>query len=146
MNANDVLDGMEQIVRNEMLIKGDYVSQEVDESKKDQICGGHKFCAIGSMLAAGGVKPVYDEEWNEFELPFARLEERKGMPPHLRAAYNTLNLAADSFIERHNVRFGCSRRCFVSSLESLFENGVGINNRSMLLEVIAEAREILNDV
>lgn len=112
--ALKALEGMEQIVRADMLVHGEYVTDIEDEKKHAEgaICDGRKFCAIGALWMGGGVKllknPGYSPgAWTAgdgFALPGVSptfrdefLSKRHG----LRAAYNALNEVARAWLLRH---------------------------------------------
>ncbi len=101
--AHDVLNGIEQIARNEMLIQGEYVTEEVvneELAKKGAICGGRAACLIGSAYVSAGYG--YIDEYDYFRLPgigdTADLdEERKAFLRHrpgLRLAIEALDKCA----------------------------------------------------
>ena len=108
-----ILDNMREIVRNDMLLRGQYLTDHVarpDLKEQGAVCGGHQACAVGSLYLAGGVKPRrYRDHWGEYvyELPGVeagharrRYLRRK---PALRAAYDALNAAAERYCKRHKI-------------------------------------------
>jgi hypothetical protein len=58
-------DGVIEIAKNEMLVRGNYITGIVDDKLKQQgaICGGRQACLVGSLYLAHGVP---DEGWGEF--------------------------------------------------------------------------------
>lgn len=107
-----VCDGMREIARNEMLTRGVYVTDEivrVDLAEAGAICGGHQACAVGSMLLAAGVR----RRWRNGDqyLPGADVDARADYlrrHPHIQAAYDALNEAAERYCKRHNIDLGYS--------------------------------------
>jgi hypothetical protein len=146
--ALDALNGMAQIVKNEMLVRNQYATAHVvNPELAGSLCGGYKYCAIGSLWVGYGVKVdgarrgvlpgVQDYERGEF------FRTRPG----LSLAYDALNASADTFIERHGVDLDAA--CieidfggFSSSLEALFEGDGGgdVVDRKALLGIINSAK------
>lgn len=140
--ALDSLDGMRQIVRAEMLIQGEYVDDEISNPRRiKSICGGRKHCAIGSLWAGGGVRPVFRGEMIvmpgvlSFERP-TFLRSRHG----LRVAYDALNAAARKFADDHGIDLD-KDRSHDAEIEELFEGywEYRIGKRDMLT-IIADAK------
>lgn len=91
------LDGMAEIVRNEMLVKGHYVTSVVRPDMASSVCGGRRYCAVGALWAAGGVRVDASGE-----LPGVEEHARDGFLAHrpgLRLAYEALNEAARAYID-----------------------------------------------
>lgn len=140
--ALDALDGMAQIVKNEMLVRGEYLTSEVvNESlaAKGAICGGHKACAIGSLWLGYGVK--MEGMPGLRELPGTDEEERKAFTrtrPALRAALNHLNAAAAAFAEKNSITL---TKSWDDPIEGLFEGYYGRKiDRTDLLRVVNNAK------
>jgi hypothetical protein len=122
------LDGMAQIIRNEMLTHGSYVSSEVvneELAKQGAICGGHEACAIGSLWIGGGVK-INASRYGGAILPGVEEEERQQFLRNrdgLRVAYHELNAAAERYMVKNADRL--RRRSIVinfnAPVEALFE-------------------------
>jgi hypothetical protein len=56
-DAIKILDGIEEIARNQMLVRGLYITDEVvrpDLAEAHSICGGRQACMVGSMWIAAG--------------------------------------------------------------------------------------------
>lgn len=152
------LDGMRDVVKNEMLTHGTYVSSEIENhvlAAAGAVCGGHKACAVGSLWLGGGVR--MKSLFGGAVLPGVEEEERRSFLRNrdgLRVAYHALNDAAERFMARHPEvkKRGTSYRVFEAPVESLFEehqvqqaNGryrdVG---RQELLPIITAAKRIVN--
>jgi hypothetical protein len=127
--ALDALEGMKEIVKKEMLVRGEYLTQEIVNPKlanAGAICGGRQYCAIGSLWAGAGIHPQKDKDGN-WILPGADadhpnrgsrevfLRNRHG----LRTAYNALNAAAEQHIQRHGIE---TEGEFEAAIEDLFES------------------------
>jgi hypothetical protein len=137
--ALSTLDGMREIVRNEMLTRGVYLTdvEEPDLAKSGALCGGRRACLLGSAWIAYGIKP--DEKWDE--LPGVDEGERSGFLRHrpaLKAVYDALNLAAERKLARDP---GLCRAKFDSPAEALFEGNYRTGlDRGDVLRLIASAR------
>lgn len=146
-NAIKALDRMAMIVKNEMLQRGSYVDPQQDESKKNQVCQGHKMCAVGSLFVAGGagIPAVMNGSW-----PNNREEFLK--PRHaLRLAYESLNEAAYEYAQRHKFSLPTVTKhrihhhpgnVYSGALETLFETkweGSHARNQDML-QIIKNAK------
>lgn len=155
--ALKALDGMLEIERNEMLVRGEYISVEIDDelAERGAICGGHRACLVGSLWLGYGVKPekgtfCWGEEF--YKLPgtedgrAAFLSRRPG----LKVAYDALNDAAERCVSRalSNADYedfhGEARRVYSGSLaETLFESGDTYdlkNDRAAMRRLIKSAR------
>lgn len=165
-HALKALDGMEEIVGAEMFVRGEYFEEEITApERKGNICGGRRYCAVGSLWAAYGVK-LRRNEWGDISLPGITTFERDKFlvrRPGLHLAYKSLNDAASEYITKHQIPVGHTShgvgRCidridpvFHSSLEGLFEavksetdpetgEHLGFVGRVELLEVIEAARQ-----
>lgn len=124
--AINALVNMSIIVENEMVASGSYITDVVDTSKTDAICGGRKACAIGSLWVGYGIEPVIIHRENadvdDVILPGVDQNERREFfreHPGLGLAYKELNNATDRWIKDHPGRY--QMRCYQSSLEGLFE-------------------------
>lgn len=153
ITALRALEGMAEVVRNEMLAQGRYVRHltRPDLAASGAICGGHQACAIGALWMGAGIKPRRDV-WGEWMLEGADdssnrdvfLEDRPG----LRLAYNALNDAADRYVHDHDLSPTAS---FSSSMERLFESLDAhgyplIDAHEVFPDLIADAAErILRD-
>jgi hypothetical protein len=126
LEATEILDRMAVIVSNEMLVHGEYVDSEfLDPQMSDSVCGGHRYCAIGALFAASGIKPERRvRPWGvEFTMPEAENGNRHAAlleDPALLRAYNALNAEADAFIEEKGFTEGLDDT-FEASIERLFE-------------------------
>lgn len=147
--ALDALDGMGQIVFNEMVVRGEYVSDEIDETKVASICGGHKYCAVGALYAGYGIKPQranhpFDSE-DYYLLSGVDEHERASFmqdKPALKLAYSALNDAAIVFVDNHpeiDIYWGI----WNAPIESLFEEADPEIGRQDLLDVIGHAQELI---
>lgn len=148
--ALDALEGMRQIVDAEMLVHGQYFTDDVDPLKAANVCGGRKYCAIGSLWAGAGV-PIKrmvekdpDGDWDYLALPGVEQEDREGFlrrRPALRAAYNALNDAAFSYALKHGLTNKMRPKAeFEAPVEALFESRKVTIGRNELLEIIASAK------
>lgn len=161
-----ICDGMREIARNEMLTRGTYVTDEIvrpDLAQSGAICGGHQACAVGSMLLAAGVRRRRNE-YNNVYLPGADVDRRADYlrrHPHIKAAYDALNEAAERYCKRHNIDLGYVSGCITGhrrieafnpkrfgAMESLFEATNYHDNEpviefSELLKIITSAKRAL---
>lgn len=91
--AIGIIERMQEVVRNDMLIRGVYLDSEIDLEKKEAgaICGGHRVCAIGSLWVGAGIKPTWDR-FSGWYLPYVTSRYIAfGQIPGLGVAYDTLN-------------------------------------------------------
>lgn len=142
--ALDTLTGMSQIVKNEMLIRGEYVTPVRNRKLADEgaICGGRKACAIGSLWIAAGVK-VEPQGALGARLPGIYDSQRPGFlrrRPGLRLAYEALNEAAEEYAVEHNKVATIKRSHFDSPIEALFESRAAKIGRPELLSLINVAK------
>ena len=71
-DAIKILDGIEQIARNQMLVRGVYITDEVvrpDLAEAHTICGGRQACMVGSMWIAAGFIKWEDTHENGILIP-----------------------------------------------------------------------------
>lgn len=138
------LEGMREIVRREMLTQGIYVDPEVSNPRLvGAICGGRKHCAIGSLWVGGGIKAT--KEKYGIALPGTAADERPDFLRHrpgLRAAYDSLNLAAEEFATKHELDLSVNG--YKASIESLFEEYYGeeLTKRDLLKIISAAKRKV----
>lgn len=148
--AIETLDRMRQIVKNDMLTRGEYVTQKVVDKKlaeEGAVCRGRKACAIGSLWLAYGVE--LENDWGTHmslpgtEEPAYYARNR----PALKAALNALNAEAEAFIEKNPaVLRSFSRRsmgeAFDQPIEQLFEGAYGTKlvDRDTMLKLITGAK------
>lgn len=146
----ETLEGMRQIVKNDMLTRSEYVSQTIVSRKLAEagaVCGGRKACAIGSMLLAYGVQPVRDGNWGSISLPGAYAPRRySANRPALRAVLDALNAEALDFIANNpKVKQSFKRRNvkFDQPIEQLFEGAYGTKlvDRDTMLKLITRAKQ-----
>lgn len=107
-DAVRTLDGLAAIARNEQVIRGVYISQDIDEKLADQgaICQGHRACLIGSTWLAWGVKPTtafdyytQDTIWNLPNTSGGR-DEFVDDKPGLDLALRALDEAARRYVAK----------------------------------------------
>jgi hypothetical protein len=151
-----ILDDMTEIVKNDMLVRGQYVSNKIvdhDLYNSGAICRGRQACAVGSMWLAAGV-PVNINWYEEAELPGASIgradfldeEQNSG----LRAAYNAMNIVSQCYVNAHNIDLKMSLLTGNDPMEQLFEHGdqpLGcgqelLNNMLMLIE---QAKDLIRE-
>lgn len=154
------IERMEEVIRNEMLVRGTYLTPTVVDQKLAEagaVCGGRKACAIGSLYLGYGVKLdlVYEDDHDEgstYELPGVGQGEREDFMrrrPALKLAYDELNAAADRYIAKadHATKFRITSAAFTSSLEGLFEAGLAgldyTGTRKELLKVTRSAKRAI---
>lgn len=118
--ALDALSGMRTIVKKEMALAGEYISDEIDEEKKNTgaICGGHKTCAIGSLWIGYGIKPR--RRHGGFLLAYTGQDQRARAYRKyegLGLAVGALNDAALAAADRN----GYTLADFKDPIEALFE-------------------------
>lgn len=121
------LNGMAEIVRNEMVRRGVYVTAEIvnpDLREQGAICGGRQACAIGSAYLAAGVRPKRDED-DYLVLPGVEQRERDDFLRHrpgLRVALAALNEEAEAYIKRNKLEEFLARDSYYhDAIEALFE-------------------------
>ena len=158
--ARKALKRMTEIVKNDMLIKEEYVTPDVfseELAKAGAVCQGHKACAIGSLWLGAGVK-MQDNGYGEFEMPGVMEGYRERFFDYghedVRVAYDALNEAAARFIES-NPRVAVSVDYnYEAEIEALFEGCYDETNhlaedwqigRDEMLEIIKDARSALKD-
>lgn len=122
-DAIKALDGMEEIVRNERIWAGTYLSEieDTDLAKSGAICGGRYACAIGSLWLGAGIKPTRSR-LGGVSLPGVIEGERDDFmqdKPGLRLAYDCINTAATEFAIEHNLDMECVM--YDAAIEGLFE-------------------------
>lgn len=135
--ALKALDEMTEVINNEMLLHGRYVTEAVecpDLAAAGAACGGRRACAVGALFLGAGVKA------KGLNLPGAFPHERPGFLAHrpgLRLAYDALNKAAAKKHPRLLARVAAesddyhydendreiSQVKLVGALEALFESG-----------------------
>ncbi len=139
--ALEILKNMKTIVANEMLVRGFYVDPQVFiPEMKNSVCGGHKFCAIGSLFAAAGYKAEQvSYGWVLFEaFENNRIREFEANPA-LKLAYDELNKAANTYILMHEIPGTALIDDYTSKLEQLFEGYEDIDE-SDLIRIIGAAK------
>jgi hypothetical protein len=143
------LDNMRQIVKNDMLTVGEYITQNIVQrnlAEQGAICGGRKACAIGSMLLAYGDKPV-DDGFGYIILEGTEApSEYAARKPALKAVLDSLNAEAEQFIEKNpSVKRTINNRnaiVFEEPIERLFEGAYGTElvDRDTMLKLITGAK------
>lgn len=142
--ALDALEGMRQIVRREMLVRGKYVEDQVSNPRlAGAICGGRKHCAMGSLWAGAGVTLVRDE-YNDLDLPGISEPERENFTRHrpwLRLALTSLNDAAQQFADKRGLLIPLT---WQDSIEGLFETQWerALTKRDLLAVIAAAKRKV----
>lgn len=156
LGALKILDNMEQIVNNEMLIRGAYVDSDYfNPAMSGSICEGKKYCAIGSLWVSAGIKPEGNRR-DGFILPSADQGCRNEVlenNPMLNLAYTSLNETAANYIGANCSDDWHLDSTFKAPIEMLFEgytivdieedNPSDIVGRPELLEIIATTRRNL---
>src|SRR5436853_7423576 len=132
--AMRTLDNMRQIVKNDMLVRGENISQTIESRELKEagaVCGGRKACAIGSMLLAYGDKPRFSE-WGSNYVQLEGTEEPSeyaANKPALKAVLDALNAEAENFIKNNpRVVSTITRRqanTMEEPIERLFEGAYG---------------------
>lgn len=142
-----IIDRFEQIVDNEMLVRGSYIEHWEDlasltgnyewvaETSKRMhdtgaICGGNRCCAMGSLWLAGGAAQVHTRTDNSvfISVPGAEAGPTQQMVlaanRPLAIALDALNRAAEDYVsERPEIEEHCDWSWgFHNQLESLFEH------------------------
>lgn len=152
--ALKALDGMAEVVKNEMLVHNTYVSDTVVDpvlAEKGAICHGHAACAIGSLWLGARVRMELDCECQGikyWEMPGTAPSEREefvARRPGLRLALDALNEEAHKYGERHGLithsLIGRSGGItYVAGIEALFERNPYEVGRKQLLQVINNAK------
>lgn len=161
-SALKALDGMEEIVTAEMLMRGEYFSSYVaDPSRKQAICGGRKFCAIGALWQGAGIGLIREPRerdnivitvlpgametvWRDYLTPNNHQSRADFLVrrPGLRLALDTLDAVAQEFAA--DAGLDLSRGDYASAMEALFEgedeDGDFYVNSEDLLDIIRAAR------
>lgn len=150
--ALKALDGMEEIVRNEMVIRGTYATDDIVNSELlDSICGGRQYCAIGSLWVGYGFK--YDAEEGLIGVGDDEYERNDFVDEHpgLRVALDALNARAQKYMDKHEIA-GASG--FNDPIEALFEAQTydtetstysPVVSRKDLLKIIRKAKKTIED-
>jgi hypothetical protein len=129
--AREVLARMATIVKNEMLVHNEYVTDRVerpDLAETGAVCGGRRACAVGALYLAAGVRPRRMEYGAS--LPGVLPENRRAFlrrRPALKLAYDELNAAAGRYAARNGIEHGEGREFAYGDsglLEQLFEHGL----------------------
>lgn len=167
--AIKALDGFAQVVKNEQIVHGIYVADEVerpDLAEAGAICGGRRACAVGSLWIGAGVPiQVGESEWGiSTDLEGVHAEDRPAFlarRPALRLAYETLNATAEELwpkqaVAAYKAGWYDEDGPNVGAMEALFESGqlrgrgrprhdglAGPGERQKLLDLIAASREKL---
>lgn len=147
--AIKVLDRMSTVVKNDMLTRGEYVTQSVISKKlaeEGAICQGRKACAIGSLWLAYGVR--IKGKNGSLVLPGAESASRYATHrPALKLALNALNAEATDFIEKNPKVLSVFNRRGVTGayrepIEQLFEGAYGTKlvDRDTMLKLISGAK------
>lgn len=155
--AIDVLDGIREITKNEMLVARQYVSQDIVDPElaaEGAICGGRNACLVGSAYLAAGIK-LKKDDMGFVDLPGIgdaddRARFRKNRPG-LRVAMDALNEAALARIEKlpEDEQNYVLYEGIVSienegdAAECLFENTPIHANREDILKLVTEAKRII---
>ena len=162
-SAIEVLDRMQQVVDNEMLRRGTYITDYITDHDLEldgAVCGGRQACAIGALGLGAGVEYTdaeADEEGHyvgSLGLPGVAQNARDHFmsdKPHLRAAFDALEKAAHWYVldvPESKEYADASETCEFqhSYLEALFESSWwsdGDEARLGISEVIGKARELL---
>lgn len=154
--AGKIFEGMEQIVRNEMLIRGVYITEYVANpalAESGAICGGHQACMVGSMWLAAGIKPRWFDEdgYRYFELPGTSVGDMRQnfleAHPALKLAYDTMNSLSERFPVNNGAcpwMMGSSR---AGAMENLFEGydyeGKPLVTDAQLLDMLERAKGVV---
>ena len=158
--AVTALDNMKEIVKNDMLEQGVYVTEEVVNEKlaeQGAICGGHRACAVGSLWIGYGIRlegPQGEKElpgtndsraydWQSGRREPSERQEFLRTRPGLRLAYDALNEAADKYVEKRELEDYLDNS-FDASIEALFEGTYGEKvHRKDMLQIINNAKRSL---
>lgn len=106
--ANQVLDGIQEIARAEMLEHGLYLSEKVENpDRSGAVCHGHKACLVGSAYLGYGVRRRYDP-WGYWELPGVGMNADRtkfvAKRPGLKLALESLDQVAERWMKRRGVQ------------------------------------------
>jgi len=157
-SPEEILDRMARIVEADQVCHCEYVdSHDVDRERYESgaICGGHKFCAIGTLLFAAGQPIEYDATERGLYIMGAwdqHRDEVMGSLPYASVVRDALNRAAQARIDKDDDYWEGEYQVVPSTtdpLEIFFENyeSVGDGGKPIgyedLLDVIGEARELL---
>jgi hypothetical protein len=150
-----ILDRFQQIVDNEALVRGLYVTPVVAPARIDKACGGRNACAIGSLWLAAGVAPVFrDGTWDLPGTVRGRAKFLEDQSASLRLAYGVLNEAAQFYAVQSDIHWSEDEdengaEPYEDDLENLFERGRrdgDLIDPSELTQVIAIARDRITDM
>lgn len=136
--AIGILDRMRKIVKNEQLIKGSYITEEVVDKKlarKGAICGGHQACAVGALWLAGDApKEIWaDSSGNVFVVDLEGVDSvhraeflgREGNEA-LALAYDAINEATEQYVAKHGLEETLDPD-YNASVESFFEGSIDLD-------------------
>lgn len=168
--AISALVGMREIVENEMLVRGEYVTPVVNKelAETGAVCGGRKYCAIGSLWAGYGIQPRLanvnpSSAWADFPVLDGAIEkattstyspwngvigrsEFLAEHPALALALDHLDAVAKEFAEANDLTDDIDPE-FSSIMEGLFESTDDHDlSRNDLLDIINEAIARLSKV
>jgi hypothetical protein len=161
--AKGILDGIQQITRNEMLVIGQYNTDTPDPDKKGQVCGGFKACLIGSAYLSAGIKPKKHVDHHDGEVTWALpgtsratfLEDEDSREiflatrPALRLAVRALDEAAGPRVarvrkpERKNIINAFMASPIGGVAEGLFESQDRLD-RNLVVELCDEAKTLID--
>jgi hypothetical protein len=152
----EVLDGMEEMVHNEMVQRIGYISLRTykpELAEAGAICLGHMACAVGSLWLAGGVElswsgglaflPGTSHTYN-MRVDWLRVNGYEG----IITAYEALETAAAEYVEREGLTIQDTWEDY-GALEGLFESYDDEQDEPLiephqLVDVIERARELLS--
>lgn len=155
--AVKIFEGMEQIIRNEMLARGVYITAYVvnpDLAESGAICGGHQACMVGSMWIAAGVKAEVVDDGDGygpiFYLPGTEgrvREEFLAKRPALRLAYDAMNELSRQFVDEHDLIGDITYSETWGMMESLYESHrfdyQPLITDAQLLDMLEKAKEMV---
>lgn len=144
--ALKTLDGMEQIIRNERIVHGEYATEEIDPEFQTQVCSGRQYCLLGAAWASHGARIIPGK--SELLEGVAESERKRYLShrPALKAVYDALNNAAERRLKRGPITdaYGYTytleemQDSYESVAEGYFEDGDP--GRSKLIGLVQSAR------
>lgn len=156
--AIKILNGMKEVVENEQLIKGAYITEEVvnkDLAKAGAICGGHQACAIGSLWIGADTprESYFDHAGNEIITEVYGVDqghirdEFLDRPENaaLKVAYDAINEATLQYVEKHDLE-GTMDTEFNAPVEAFFEGGIDLSEiYPHMMKIIKRAKKNLKE-
>ncbi len=124
-DAIKILDGIEEISRNQMLVRGTYITDVVDQdlAAAHSICGGRQACMVGSMWIAAGVWIMHN---GEMELPGVTIHKMPNGSGIVYSDYPNMNMREIVLTTRPDLKLAYDTMNEVS-FDHPKAQGIGLN-------------------